>query len=288
MAEYARIINRTTLQTPVHQYVHTDTGRQVILIGVVPVGEAGYYRSLRDLIEQLELDGVVVHCEGGSALALRTAEPPGLSSHESMLWSELRRLKAMQDAAIAALGWTGQVQGLSYPMCWRFVDMPFIEILRTVGAEVLLREARLLAKPLVWYQDHPARALAWFRLTAVVDLRRMAKGDPARGAQGDELIVEQRNDVALSGVEATDHDMVLIWSPEHLPGLDTELRARGFHRIAVDWYDVMQLPTTESAIWDAIRSTRRATHRQLTSPGAAMSPLRRAIRPAHNAAVPPC
>jgi len=267
MAEYARIINRTTLQTPIHQYVHTDTGRQVILIGVVPVGEAGYYRNLRDLIEQLELDGVTVHCEGGSALALRTAEPPGLSSDESMLWIELRRLKAMRDAAVAALGWTGQVQGLSYPLSWRFVDMPFIEILRTVGAEVLLREARLLAKPLVWYQDQPARALAWFRLTAVVDLRRMAKGDLARGAQRDELIVDQRNDVALSGVDSTDHDMILIWSPEHLPGLDTGLRLRGFNRIGVDWYDVMQLPTTESAIGDAIRSTRRTTRRHLVVRG---------------------
>lgn len=199
-----------------------------------------------------------MQCEGAGR---GTGDPQELTPQEADLLAKLRGFKEIVAAGISHVGWVGQVQGLGYPARWQIVDMPFVEILRATPG-VFGRQARLGARWRRRWEVDPQRALAWFRVMAVIGLRTAAAGRLFLRSRGDDVIVDRRNTVALDGVDSTDLDTVLIWGPAHLRGLDAGLRQRGFSRVATDWYDVTRLPTITSAMWQAIRTKKRRIRRE--------------------------
>lgn len=223
------------LLTPVHRYTHSGTGQKVTLVATMHVGEPDYYAQLLKVIDELEADGAVVQCEASRLLPDEDATAP-----EQELLAVLESVQEGEEAKIHLLGWVNQVEALPYPSRWQFNDMSSVEVIRLLGPEMLGQKLQNAATLYGWADDDEL-ARKWFRLNTAMMLRAQAGEGPMPAQVGDDVLLGKRNEVALAGVDATPHDVVLIWGARHVPGLHTGLVDRGFTRVASEWYRVADL-----------------------------------------------
>ncbi|GAA1563556.1 hypothetical protein GCM10009827_101460 [Dactylosporangium maewongense] len=272
MSDFLRF-RRRTLQTPVHHFVHPDTGRRIAVIGTMHMGEPGYFAGLRTVIDELEADGAVVQCEASSLLLPDEQTEQTLTDDERTVLAMRERKVELELRRVTELGWVRQLDAFGYPDRWQKVDLSALEIMRRIGTEVMLRgEVRgikMFDRP-----DNDPRSIEQFRLllhlmftglrfTVWSSARRAARsGTPASGV--DAVLIDQRDALALEALWGTEQDTVLIWGCAHLPGIEAGITSAGFVRDgATQWHTAAVLPTVRS-----IMSRLRALPRTAGTAGA--------------------
>jgi hypothetical protein len=255
MAEYVRLTRRQ-LQTSIHRYTHPDSGRRVVVIGMHHVGEPGYFAGLRAVLNAVEADGGVVHCEGARLLP---CSAPDVTTQEQQLLEDLRRGDELQAHRLAELGWLGQIDGLGYPPHWRVIDLSYLQIMRRLGTPATRQLADRKIRAFAW-PDADHRGIHRLRLRIALATRIAARDryvarvdhrDPA-----DRVLLDGRTAVALDGVAATERDAALARGVQHVPGLVAGLRDQGFVRTEeVAWHTVAEMPTIRAALWRLATAT---------------------------------
>ncbi|MEV6928082.1 hypothetical protein AB0M46_26775, partial [Dactylosporangium sp. NPDC051485] len=257
MSDHLRY-HRRTLQTPVHHFIHPDTGRRIAVIGTMHMGEPGYFAGLRTVIAGLEDDGAVVQCEASSLLLPDEQTKQTLTDDERTVLDMRNRRTELELRRVTELGWVRQLDALGYPDRWQKVDLGIVEIIRRVGAETMLR-SEVRAIKMFDRPDNDPRSIERFRLTLRFmfigfrvtvwsSARRAARpGTPATGI--DAVLIDQRDALALEALWGTEQDTVLIWGCAHLPGLEAGITRRGFVRDgATQWHTAAVLPTVRSIL----------------------------------------
>jgi hypothetical protein len=270
MVEYLRIVERTAVQVPVRGYRHRGTGRRVTLVGTMHFGRPGYYTGLRAVIDGLHAAGAAVLCEGTGRVPF---DYSSATAEEQRVLTAWRRHGEVEARCLAELGWITQDEGLTYPPSWQVTDLSRGEIIRRVGAAAMLRT--LQRGGLNLYESNDARRsrglttfdLAMLRLHTAGMVRYMARR-ARRGASCTippaQVLTEQRNGVALAGLDGVDRldgldglddercDAVLVWGAGHLPGLDAGVRSRGYTCTDTTWHTVTAIPTMRAAWWQLL------------------------------------
>ena len=267
MSDYLRF-RRATLQTPVHHFLHPDTGRRIAVIGTMHMGEPGYFAGLRTVIDGLEEDGAVVQCEASSLLLPDEQTEQTLTDEERVVLAMRDRRMELELRRVTELGWVRQLDALGYPDRWQKVDLGIVEIIRRVGTEVMLR-TEVRAIKMFDRPDNDPRSIEQlrlqlhlmfiaFRFTVWSSARRAARpGTPATGS--DAVLIDQRDALALEALWGTEQDTVLIWGCAHLPGLEAGITAAGFVRDgATQRHTAAVLPTVRS-ILSRLRALPRTT-----------------------------
>jgi hypothetical protein len=248
MPEYVRIIDGR-LQTAVHHYLHTDTdtARRVTVIGTHHYGAPAYWAEIRARIDRQTVGGAVVHCEGSQLLPAA----PDMTEDERRLLDQLRHCRALEQQRVGdGFGWVHQRDGLTYPDHWHINDLSDLDILRSLGPDVIGKLIGHMRRILQWPDgDHrgPARyrVLTALRVRITGTDRIITRRGPA-----DTVLTDDRERLALQGVANTDRDTVLIWGVAHLPGLGAGLNDQGFARYGdTEWHTVTDVPP----LWPALR-----------------------------------
>jgi len=244
LAEYLRITEKRTLQTAVHQYQHPETGRRVTLVATMTFGDPGYYIGLREVINDREAAGAVVHCAGSG----RVPDDPAISEPREQLpasRAELMVLNAWRDcrdlevARFPTIGWVHKDVWLEPRPQWEVHDLSDLAIIRLAGlpliTQVVACKVRLFGPP------KGPTALKWLRFKISLAMRTMASPK----VQGRQVLIDEiryRNTVALTAFSATGRDTVLVWGAAHIPGLDNGIRKAGLRHTGTDWHTVTEIP----------------------------------------------
>lgn len=256
MSDFLRF-RRRTLQTPVHHFVHPDTGRRIAVIGTMHMGEPGYFAGLRTVIDGLEDDGAVVQCEASSLLLLDEQTEQTLTGDERVVLDMRKRRMELELRRVTELGWVRQLDVLGYPDRWQKVDLGIVEVIRRVGTETMLRN-EVRAIEMFDRPDNDPRSIErlrlllrfmfiGFRVTVWSSARRAAR--PGTPAAIDAVLIDQRDALALEALWGTEQDTVLIWGCAHLPGIEAGITRRGFVRDgATQWHTAAVLPTVRSIL----------------------------------------
>ena len=78
--------------------------------------------------------------------------------------------------------------------------------------------------------------------------RRLTEG------KGDDVLVRQRNELVLAALD--DHqpaDVVVVYGPGHIPGLEAGLLERGFVCTQDTWYSVGRILPLRIVLWNMVR-----------------------------------
>ncbi|GAA2617176.1 hypothetical protein [Paractinoplanes durhamensis] len=237
-AEFVRV-RRRRLQTAVRRYLHPGTGRTITVIGTYHLAKPAYWQDLREVIDKLEANGAVVHCEGST----KSHPDDDVTDEERQIVDQLVRAGTLERRRIKALGWTGQVEGLGYPDSWRVVDLSTAEIVRRLGPALGRHAAAHKMRGMDW-PDIDRAGFNKLRLKITFLFRFMAADNlviKASNGSGpsDDVIVKARDQHALAEAAGADQDLVMIWGLAHLPGLDAGLIALGFERSGpLQWHTV--------------------------------------------------
>ncbi|WP_213013572.1 hypothetical protein [Paractinoplanes toevensis] len=227
------------MQTAVRRFTHPDTDRTITLVGTYHLAKPDYWRDLGEVIDKLEANGAVVHCEASG--------PPDpeadMTPQEREAVDQLVRMKAREGRRLTALGWTDQKGGLAYPDSWRVVDLDILQIVRRLGPVLAHKAAAMHLRMMDWPDTNKTR-FNLFRVIISLYFRLWTSDKSVLKAGTGEfqhVLVEARNEHALAAAAGTDLDLVMIWGLAHLPGLEAGLIARGFERSGPpQWHTVMR------------------------------------------------
>jgi hypothetical protein len=127
---------------------------------------------------------------------------------------------------------------------WQNVDIDINGLMEAVGTDTFIAvqtaaEEEAAAIPGRRLGPVLAAVLAAQCRRGVIDVDVTAAG----GAMGkfSSVITDERNKLALARVPPG-QDTVLLWGPDHLPGLAAGLEERGFTQVKEEWIRVGQVP----------------------------------------------
>ena len=223
------------VQTAVWTLSHPVTGRTVTLFGTMHIGDAGYFRQLSAVLADLAAAGAEVHVEG---IAERDDDCPSRWERERLAEAGAWEDPESAGAAVALLQLASQGE-LVVPEGARNVDMSHFELLRRVGWR---HYRRLMApqpeSPIAAGVGPVVRAILRVQLRhqrffeRLQSLRRSQR-------QVNRVVIQERNRIAFAGAgEAlTRGDVVLVWGPDHLPGLARLFADGGYRFRHEEWFE---------------------------------------------------
>jgi hypothetical protein len=247
MAAYIRVTADHQLQTPTLCFVHPKTDQVVTVIGTSHIGTAAYFKHLQSSINTLCLGGAVVHAEGSGLLT----DPGAPTPEEAEVLDSLQRCNQLVILRSAQNGWTHQLEGLRYPAHWQIRDLTVLEIVRRIGLPTMHRMARQKLRGVDWPDTDPTGPHRFWVMTMLA----LRSGTSERAAtalaktKAMQVLLHERNKVALDGVFVTDEDVVLVWGGMHVRGIVAGLRERGFEPSGTpEWTTVMNLPPRSAVV----------------------------------------
>ena len=223
------------VQTAVWTLVHPVTGRTITLFGTMHIGDAGYFRELSAVLADLAAAGAEVQFEG---ISRREDDRPSEWEQERLAeaggWADPEQ----EGAAVALLQLASQGE-LLLPAGARNIDLSHLELLRRVGWN---NYRHLMApqpeSPLTAGLGRIVRAILRVQLR---HQRLFARLQSLRrnNRRINRVVIHERNRIAFAGAsEALARgDVVLVWGPDHLPGLAKLFSDAGFRRRREAWFE---------------------------------------------------
>jgi hypothetical protein len=199
------------------------------------IGDAGYFRQLSAVLADLAAAGAEVHVEG---IAERDDDPPSRWERERLAEAGAWEDPESAGAAVALLELASQGE-LVVPEGARNVDMSHLDLLRRVG----WRDYRRLMAPQPQLPITPGlgplvRAILRVQLRHQRFFEQLQSLRPIH-RQINRVVIQERNRIAFAGAgEAlTRADVVLVWGPDHLPGLARLFADAGYRLRREEWFE---------------------------------------------------
>lgn len=227
------------LETPIVSYRHQTSGRHVIMIGTVHVGDAQYYRILQSVIDRLTNFAILFE----AVHPITEEELIALNEQERLAyqWAQ-EAFKFMRDAA-ELLSAQHQRTGLRYEPTWIQTDTTLREIVKKLATIKFVARARTFRSDDLFHNEETRPLVQWLlnfilgnlpALSALTSPHRLLSRSRREFHR---IIVTERDLIAATSI--TQHveqgDVVSIWGAGHLPGIGRHLRARGFVEIDRIW-----------------------------------------------------
>lgn len=217
-----------TLHTHIDTYVHPH-GNRVDVVGMSHFADQSFYDRVQTFVDDRTLGGACVQYEG------LTAPRPGEAFTDAAI--EKAQLLGMAAETLGELvmstGLVSQQRVMNYRPSWQNLDMSAPELMAKLDRAKLLDGAAAAIAASKAIGSLPQAQ----RRPAILGMLQQAligkKTNSFTNSVMTEAIIDQRNEVALRGVDRQNRrrpgtDFVLIWGEEHLPGLGIGLSRRNF------------------------------------------------------------
>jgi hypothetical protein len=217
--------------------------QEVVLIGMIHVAPAEFYRRVRALLEGYDECGYRVLIEGmgrldGDDFDLREFDR-GLLEH----YEQLRERASLLNGMMA--GATGMVTQLdAFPdwVQWERADLSALEMMRLRGVRPLPPMDERVITAFAEFLAKPRARSAVYRFIRSTP-RLLAALWPLHSMLGS-LVLHHRNRHAVLKALETPQNAVLPWGAAHLPGMAKLLVQNGFARESRSW--VLAYPGRDS------------------------------------------
>lgn len=237
-----KILRKRTsgVQTPVIFYRHPKTGRRIVFICVLHIGESEYYKHLQALIND-HPDHKVLYEGVGSFEKIDEAT---LNDAEKQVRNNFVELRELLRWATKTFSLTHQHEGLEYPSSWIRTDMCAKEIVQlTVANEADFISINLNTEEII--EDDVERSfVTWVLCKAfnqIVTLSLIGKFTSKlskKSRASKRIILDMRNQIAMTGVNehSIDDDVLTIWGAEHFHGMSKMIHKAGFREVRKIWF----------------------------------------------------
>lgn len=238
-------LNQKILVPVIHMY-NPLTHKRVILIGVMHIANKEYYQKIQQIVDAL--NGYKILYEGLGKITV--AEELLLSNDEKNLYEKMQRVMQHRTIIAALLKIQGQRDGLRYDDSWINTDMSLFSFIKKIHERKLNlfkseNDFKVDFKKksdhlgLVWMLD-----IVFMRMSAIMLLSNLFSFFSTKKRKENQLIVKERNAIALSGIfkEVKDSNVVSIWGAAHLPGMVHELKKAGFKQKEKHWFVAYTAP----------------------------------------------
>lgn len=240
------------LQTSVDTYRHLGIGRTVTLIATMHLGNEDYFKKIERIISMAEARGAEIHYEGVKA-------PPSDVDRTPAEQSLLDRLTAARgfDMLLPFINVASQ-RRVTLRESWHNTDMNQLQVIRALpdpegfislmegptdvpaGHDIVPRRvAVLMPTMLLW------APVIHNVVSAAASLRRLL---PRARRSNEDVILEDRNHIAIAAALGTESDVAATWGAAHLPGIGTGLEAAGFQRVSRRWLTAYTRPADTRVI----------------------------------------
>lgn len=225
------------VETSIARYRHCITGREVVLVSTIHIGELEYFATIQNIIDSLPRHRVlyerVRRITPEENFSLTGGQRRTLRYHKEMFQGidEIAKVMSLQH----------QREGLAYDRPgWVNTDISMFELIQLLPTKktVVLRSlAEFLIDEenkqlLVWSLN---KALGHFVLLhSIASLAALFSSEVRREKKA---ILDTRNDIAVSGIMryVKYGDVITIWGAGHTKGIDKQLRCHGFKEVERQW-----------------------------------------------------
>lgn len=222
-------------------YRHPKVGNRVDLLGVVHVQSPQFFRNVGAFLASRVAEGAVVHYEG-----VRQNTPEEIAQAPRTDRYKMRLLAPLADYAEGQVARSSDPQRVLQEDSWLPAgaenhDVSQLDIAERIPFKrALIISALVQAVPLVTKEKQLNESLE-----AAVQAQPAASDEaqPPSGFQSpllqelNEVFIDYRNEVALDAFDTLQAqrpgtDACLVWGDDHLPGLASGLRSRGYQPFA--------------------------------------------------------
>lgn len=240
------------MQTPIRHYQHPQTGRIVILVGVIHVGRKSYYQSIQKLIDTKANQGYRILYEGVGKLT--PEDIAKLPPDQRAIVEQMLGVPLVMNELVNILGETDfsfQKNGLEYPDWWIRTDMELNEVaqLFTIAGinfwdNLSPKKVRRVFKKIAKSKSSSFRKFFLTLLKygpGIYTLYAIRAHFNQNKKAFHEIVITKRDAVAAAGILThTEHTHVLsIWGAGHVPGIERHLFENGYLLMATEWKDAI-------------------------------------------------
>lgn len=239
------------IQTPLVELHNQEHDSTISLVGVAHFGHHRYYQWIDKYIAEKHDAGAAVHYEGVHMQSPDKVDWQNDQHKRSYL--EMLCDDSVGDMFLSfftkRLHVVRQQAALSYLKTWERHDTDGIQIAKSLAKKSYMedRVGQLLLRGLIGcmkilppeQQESVARSMAQL-------LVHPDDEHAAYFAREKEVILDQRNDIAVNAVKAVrerqpEQDFVLLWGAGHTPGLIKGLEAEGYNPAKTYWLNAIRV-----------------------------------------------
>lgn len=245
------------LQLPVEYYRHPESGRRVVLMGVIHMARPEYYQALQQLIDQMKDYKVLYELVD----KLTPEQNASLTQKERAVYlTQFQGGRKERQMLASVLMLQNQIDGLRYDESWVRTDMNLHDIIQMCaeegltlfkGGSVLVEDFKSpkMAEGVRWVFNLGLRNMLFLEVLRYV-LSRFSYSMRRHMY----IILNMRNQIGFDGIQthSQSQDVVSIWGAAHLPGLGSMLRAEGYVREKRIWLSAYRIKLIP--FWSGVRS----------------------------------
>jgi pheromone shutdown protein TraB len=226
--------------TPVLYLVHKETGRKIILMGVIHIAKKTYYEKLQSIINLFPSHAVLYEGIG----KITEEEIKQFSDEELGIYNNIQNLSKDRALLSTILKLQGQRDGLEYAPEWIRTDMTMFEFVKKFAAHNVgsffnskhpfpAKEKELETAQLAWLFD-----LMMTNITGMSFVSNFFQIFSTKKSKAKKIIIVERNQIALEGIfnQAQHTDVISIWGAGHLSGMIKSLKKVGYKQEKMDWF----------------------------------------------------
>lgn len=236
-----------TLETPIYQMDNRRTKSRISLVGMIHIGQQGYYDRIAEHVETTEQTGSVVHYEMVKKSENAGDVEPWIEEFQTTLSSGIGRIPI--ETMVKYLGCEKQLDALTYHPHWQNHDISIQELIRRAGPESMKKMVDGIKK-FKDREEEMGEEATGRMIRKVFGLMPVLSRVNNYLELGDQhlksVIIDHRNDVALQAVRSqiTDEpsrDITMLWGAAHLPGIKSGLEQMGYRRSSKKWLAALAL-----------------------------------------------
>lgn len=225
--------------TPVIHLKNHQTGKEIVLIGMMHVGDKEYYQQVQKLVDSLL--GYKILYEGIKKLS--EEETLKLNPNEIKILKKIKKIMNNGSVISTLLRIQDQKKGLQYDPHWICTDMTLFEFIKRLSeskTDSIFTSDTFLPKKIAKFEK---LLFAWMfdlaleRISGIMVFAKFFGLFSKKERSLEKLIVHDRNIIATKAILAhvKDFNVVSIWGAAHLPGMVKELKKDGFRQEKKSW-----------------------------------------------------
>lgn len=227
------------LLVPTIYLEHRKTGRRIVLIGMIHIGDEEYYQNVSLKVDSLENEGYVVFYE---MLKSGDIKSENLSEKQKKILEYFRFQKKQIEVIIDVCDLVKQSDYIKIKDHWVNTDITFLELLAYLekgGFSPNTKEKRdalevkgvrhlILLRYLFEGAMLNMSTLRFFKIF-------FSKKDRFQAGVWDSIVLGGRNDLAVDELLRIEENVVATWGAGHLTGITNQLRKKGFRVVEKTW-----------------------------------------------------
>jgi hypothetical protein len=224
------------LLLPILTFRHPDTEHTIRLVGVMHAASAESWADLNQRLRDLDAAGNVTLLEGIRKPTDAEMEEAGPELRQRV--ADLRYISEATKDFVHALGLTYQHEGLVKPARARNADLTILELARHADSDAIAKGVVAAKKQGIDVTDDTgAQVASWvvFQIFATLIGTPIRAFLPAAKYLPENLVIQERNAIAIGLALQERSDVVLPWGAAHLPGMVKLLRHNGYRRVDTTW-----------------------------------------------------